>query len=90
MEHLKRSDNIAFTAPTGIIDGNASVEVMTNVYLAYFYCSVCCLAGVAACNIRGLTVHAWASIGLAKEPIEQLVAKVQLKIADAPDIIIIL
>lgn len=28
--------------------------------------------GVAACNIRGLTIHSWAGVGKASEPIEQL------------------
>jgi ATP-dependent DNA helicase PIF1 len=29
--------------------------------------------GVAACNIRGLTIHSWAGIGKASEPLEQLI-----------------
>jgi hypothetical protein len=33
--------------------------------------------GVAACNIRGLTIHAWAGIGLASEPVDQLAAMVR-------------
>lgn len=32
--------------------------------------------GVAACNIHGLTIHSWAGIGLAREPLDQLVASV--------------
>lgn len=28
--------------------------------------------GVAACNIRGLTIHSWAGVGTAHEPVEQL------------------
>lgn len=48
MEHLGKSDKIAFTAPTG----------------------------VAACNIRGMTIHSWAGIGLAKDPLHILVGRV--------------
>ena len=36
-------------------------------------------AGVAACNIRGLTIHSWAGIGLGTEPVDQLAAKVPYK-----------
>jgi ATP-dependent DNA helicase PIF1 len=32
--------------------------------------------GVAACNIKGMTVHAWSGVGLAKESLEKLVAQV--------------
>lgn len=32
--------------------------------------------GVAACNIRGLTIHSWAGVGKASEPIEQLLPMV--------------
>jgi len=32
--------------------------------------------GVAACNIRGLTIHAWAGVGTAAEPLEQLIGQV--------------
>ena len=48
MAHLKRSDSIAFTAPTG----------------------------VAACNVRGLTIHAWSGIGMGKDPMDQMLSKI--------------
>ena len=32
--------------------------------------------GVAACNIRGMTIHSWSGIGIGKEPLEQLVGQV--------------
>jgi len=33
--------------------------------------------GVAACNVSGLTIHSWAGVGLAKEPLEILVGMVK-------------
>lgn len=32
--------------------------------------------GVAACNIRGLTIHSWSGIGIGNLPLEQIVAQV--------------
>src|SRR5688572_8106554 len=32
--------------------------------------------GIAACNINGLTIHSWAGIGLANQPVEQLIGRV--------------
>ena len=32
--------------------------------------------GVAACNIRGLTIHSWAGVGMGSEPIAELSARV--------------
>lgn len=35
------------------------------------------LAGIAACNIGGVTIHSFAGVGLAIEPAEQLASKVR-------------
>lgn len=32
--------------------------------------------GVAACNIRGMTIHAWAGIGLGKDPLDRIVGPI--------------
>ena len=48
MTHLKRSDSIAFTAPTG----------------------------VAACNVRGLTIHSWSGIGLGTDPLDKILSTI--------------
>ena len=31
--------------------------------------------GVAACNVRGLTIHSWGGIGLGEDPVEKMLAK---------------
>ena len=35
--------------------------------------------GVAACNIRGMTIHAWAGIGLGKDTLERIVGPIMRK-----------
>lgn len=35
------------------------------------------VAGIAACNIGGVTIHSFAGIGLGKEPVDALVTRIR-------------
>jgi len=37
--------------------------------------SITATTGIAACNVRGMTVHSWSGVGIGSEPLEQVVTR---------------
>lgn len=63
----KAQDSVAITASTG----------MRSICCITFVLDLSIYAGIAACNIGGVTIHSFAGIGIGVDSVDQLVSRIR-------------